>query len=128
MPRKAKGNKYGTATIVGGTASNASNLERNLGNESVGAKRPTAFDSPVCITVVSYRTVLADADGVSAKAAIDGLVMAGIIEDDTTVFVHEVRYKQVKVATKEQEETILEIEAVGGDGPSNGEIASDGTR
>jgi hypothetical protein len=122
MARKSKGKikaqKYGTATVIGGTASNAANLERDLGYESLGEKGPTAFDTPVCITVVSYRTCLADSDGISAKAAIDGLVLARIIEDDSTKFVEEVRYRQIKVETKAQEKTVLEIEAVGSDGRS----------
>ena len=136
MARKSKGTikvqKYGTATVIGGTASDAANLERDPGNESLGEESPPAFDTPVCITVVSYRTCLADCDGVSAKAAIDGLVMARIIEDDSTEYVHEVRYKQIKVETKAEEETILEIEAVGSDGRSGessaGSAAEDGER
>lgn len=119
MARKSKGKikvqKYGTAKVIGGTASNAANLERDTGHESMGAKGSAAFDTPVRIAVLSYRTCLADCDGVSAKAAIDGLVMAGIIEDDSTEFVHEVSYKQIKVDSKDEEQTILEIEAVGSD-------------
>lgn len=108
-----KGKKYGTATIIGGTAANAANLERHPSNESMGEERPAAFDTPVRITVVSYRTTLADADGISAKAAIDGLVLARIIADDSTKYVEEVRYRQIKVSKTEEEETVIEIVSVG---------------
>jgi hypothetical protein len=43
---------------------------------------------------------------------VDGLVHAGVIADDGPEHVHEVRYRQVKVRTKREEKTILEIEAV----------------
>lgn len=116
--RKKKGEieTYGTAKVIGGTAANVANLEQFVGNEPVGTIKNTAFDSRVRITVVSYRTTLADADGISAKAAIDGLVLAGIIADDSTKEVEEVRYRQIKVDTVGEEKTILEIEAVGSDG------------
>ena len=112
MARKRRSAKYGTATIIGGTAARTANLEQNSGNDGQATHAAAAFDSPVCITVVSYRTRLADADGISAKAAIDGLVHAKIIADDGPEHVREVRYRQVKVKTKSQERTVLEIEAV----------------
>lgn len=109
-PRKVA--KYGTATVIGGTAAHPANLEQNTRADCKATNATAAFDTPVCITVVSYRTRLADADGISAKAAIDGLVHAGVIADDGPEHVHEVRYRQVKVRTKREEKTILEIEAV----------------
>ena len=112
MSRKPRRRKYGTATIIGGTAANITNVERNTRNESLGESKPTAFDSLVRITVYSYRTILADADGISAKAAIDGLVHAGVIADDSTKYVDEVRYRQIKVETLEEEKTVLEIVSV----------------
>jgi len=66
-----------------------------------------AFDSPVDIIVLSYRTRLADADGVSAKAAIDGCVHRGILRDDDAKWVTEVRHRQIKVKNKEEEKTLL---------------------
>jgi Holliday junction resolvase RusA-like endonuclease len=50
---------------------------------------------------------LTDADGASAKAVIDGLVIAGIIIDDSPEYVKEVRYSQAK--TTGEEKTIIEI-------------------
>jgi len=48
------------------------------------------------IFISSVRKRLADSDGISGKAAIDGLVHCGILEDDSPEFVEEVRYKQEK--------------------------------
>jgi hypothetical protein len=67
----------------------------------------------VRITVVSYRCRLADADGISAKYAIDGLVYAGIIKDDCLRYVSEVRQTQNKVKTRREERTELIIESTG---------------
>ena len=54
----------------------------------------------------SIRKRLTDADGVSAKAAIDGLVLAGILPDDSPKYVKEVTYSQEK---GDPEKTIIEI-------------------
>lgn len=50
---------------------------------------------------------LADADGRSCKAALDGLREAGVLEDDSPQFVSEVSHSQE--VTKGEEETIIEI-------------------
>lgn len=108
-----KGSKIGTATIIGGNATNCSaHLEPVVGNAPLEAKKGERFNSPVRITVVSYRSRLCDADGVSAKAAIDGLVHAGILQDDSPEYVSEVSYRQVKVKNKSEEKTQLIIEEV----------------
>ncbi len=87
-------------------------LESLARGKSDQESKVAAFNSRVCITIVSFRMRLADSDGISAKAAIDGLVHAGVILDDSPQHVEEVRYKQVKVATKEQQKTQIIIEAV----------------
>ena len=51
---------------------------------------------------------MADPDGISAKAVLDGLTKAGILVDDSAKFVQEVRFTQEKVAG--DEETIIVIE------------------
>jgi hypothetical protein len=61
---------------------------------------------------VSYRSRLADADGISAKAAIDGLVMCGILADDSTKEIREIRYQQVKVKNISDEKTEIILEVV----------------
>lgn len=104
---------YGTARILGSdTADSASNVEQALSDEPIQAGRIATFDTRVDIRVVSYRTRLADADGISAKAAIDGLVHAGVISDDSPKEVREVSYTQIKVKNKEDEKTVIQITRV----------------
>ena len=86
------------------------NMERIARHESVAEKEMPRFDSPVCVICTSYRKRLADSDGISYKAAIDGIVKAGILEDDSTKFIEEIKFKQVK--TKGEEKTVIEIEEV----------------
>lgn len=71
------------------------------------------FDSPVRVRVHSYRHRLADPDGVSAKAAIDGLVEAKILRDDSAVEIEEVSYRQTLIPEDEEERTeilVIEVE------------------
>lgn len=89
------------------TSNTAANVEPTAGSESLGAQANPRFNSPVRIGVISYRKRLADPDGVSAKAAIDGLVHAGILGGDSSEFVQEVWYRQEK---SKQEKTVLVIE------------------
>ena len=52
---------------------------------------------------------MTDSDGASAKYAIDGLVLAGILVDDSPEYVENVSKSQEKVAKNEPEETIITI-------------------
>lgn len=107
------GSNYGTARIIGDNHSDkASNVECLTRNASLPACKGPLFDSQVSIRVHSYRTRLVDVDGVSAKYAIDGLVMGGIIANDTTKEVREVTYSQTKVKNKSEEKTEITIERV----------------
>lgn len=107
-----KGN-YGTARILSDNHSGkATNLERTIGNGALPAGKSPAFDSQVSIRIDSYRIRLADCDGVSGKAAIDSLVICGIIANDTTKEVREVTYSQTKVKNKSDEKTVITIERV----------------
>ncbi len=75
--------------------------------------KSAAFNARVSIEVISYRVTLADPDGVSAKAAIDGLVAAGILRGDTTKDIQEpIRSHQIKVKNQDEEKTVIIIEAV----------------
>lgn len=93
-------------------ADRSANVERTSGNEPVRAGKGPAFDSRCSITIVSYRIRLCDADGISAKAAIDGLTHCGVLQDDSPKEVSEVRYRQVKVKNVSEEKTELIIERV----------------
>lgn len=75
-------------------------LERVASNASLEAKEMPRFDSLVRIMCTSHRNRLADPDGISYKAAIDGIVKAGILKDDSTKQIEEVRCKQVKTSGK----------------------------
>jgi hypothetical protein len=87
-------------------------VELPASSEPVAACKGAAFDSRVDIEIVSYRSRLADADGISAKAAIDGLVAAGILRDDSAKEISEVRYRQVKVKNEADEKTEIVITEV----------------
>ena len=87
-------------------------LEPLASDEPLAAGKGATFVARIDITVVSYRSRLADADGISAKAAIDGLVMCGILADDSTKEIREIRYQQVKVKNASDEKTEIILEAV----------------
>ena len=87
----------------------ARNVEPTAGNEPLAKKKAQGLGPPCRIHVHSRRYRLTDADGVSAKAAIDGLVHAGLLQDDSAKYVAEVSYSQEKISKKEEEETIIEI-------------------
>ena len=99
-------------------------MEQDSGNESVGAKAGAGHDSPCSCLIHSFRHRLADPDGVSGKACLDGLVHAGILQDDSTKFIQEVRHKQTKIPKAQKEYTVIElIEA--GDSPTQTEKESE---
>ena len=108
-----KGSKIGTAKIINCSASSsAANMERIAGRTSLEKKANSRFDTRVSITVISFRMRLCDADGISAKAAIDGLVHSGVLQDDSPKFVKEVKYQQVKVGSTSEEKTVILLEEV----------------
>lgn len=63
----------------------------------------------VRIHVHSKRRRLADPDGISAKAAIDGLRAGGLLIDDSARYVQEVSFSQEK---SNVEETIITMEVL----------------
>ena len=76
----------------------------------MGKKEIKGLDSRVNIHFVSYRYRLTDPDGISGKAAIDGLVHAGILSDDSAKEINQVTYSQNKIPAHEQERTEIIIE------------------
>lgn len=84
----------------------ASDLESYPADETAGAKQADKPHQRFSIHVHSVRKRLADADGISAKAAIDGLVLAGLLPDDSPKYVKAVTYSQEKGSP---EKTIMEI-------------------
>lgn len=78
-------------------ASKITDLESYLKSQPLAKKKVERLNSPVSIHIHSKRKRLTDADGISAKAAIDGLVLTGILEDDNNEWVKSVTYSQEKV-------------------------------
>lgn len=72
------------------------NVESDPGDAPVGTHEIAPLFAPCRITVVHTRKRLADPDGLSAKAIIDGIVEAGILPDDSAKQITEVRHRQVK--------------------------------
>ena len=81
-------------------------LEQIVSNAALATDEDETEDSRICIHVHSVRKRLTDADGISAKAAIDGLVNAGILADDSPEIVKQVTYSQEK---GDPEETIITL-------------------
>lgn len=77
-------------------------IEYGLGAEDENAPCNPRYS----IVIHSFRKRLADPDGISAKAAIDGLVSNGLLKDDSAKYVKEVTYKQEK---SKQDKTYIEI-------------------
>lgn len=87
-------------------------MERTASDESFHAGKGAAFNAPVGIRVTHYRCRLADPDGLSIKAALDGIVHCGLLPDDSAKEITEIRHFQHKVKNAEDERTEIEIEAV----------------
>ena len=75
----------------------------------MAAKKITRLNPPFSLHFHSRRYRLADADGLSAKAVIDGLVIAGLFQDDKAEIIKNVTYSQEKIPKSEKEETIITI-------------------
>ena len=90
----------------------AANLEPHSVHVAPGAPGRKAAGPRVRLTVRSYRARLCDPDGISVKAAIDGLVQAGVIPDDNAEVVKGLTIEQVKVRRGE-ERTVIEVQQLG---------------
>lgn len=82
-------------------------MESDSFNATFRTNEAETLPPPCCITIYHTRHRLADIDGLSVKAIIDGLVQAGVLADDTAKQVAEVRNIQAK---GEQEKTRIVIE------------------
>jgi len=91
------------------TAVSTANVEQNSSNELSRASKIKALNTPCSIHLHSRRKRLTDADGVSGKATIDGLVCGGLFVDDSPKYIQEVSYSQEKIKKGEIEETLIEI-------------------
>lgn len=84
-------------------------MESVARDEQISADEVAALGPRVRITFYHTRTRLADPDGLSGKAAIDGIVEAGLLPDDSAQYVAEVRHFQIKGS---REETRIVIEGI----------------
>ena len=93
-------------------------LEPITKHESVGKKKARRAPTPCRIGVHSIRKRLADPDGISCKAVLDGLTEAGVIADDDAKNVKGLSFTQ---EAGEEDETIITIEFLegGNDGRRN---------
>lgn len=85
-------------------------LESDTCYAPLRAEETARLSSPVCIRIHSLRKRLADSDGISGKAVIDGIVKAGLLADDSPEFVKEVRFSQAKTEAEEKTLIILETD------------------
>lgn len=92
-------------------ANPAADVEPATCHEPMAKEEGPRLATPCRIHVHSVRHRLADSDGISAKAAIDGIVHAGVLPDDSPTFVKEVRYSQEKCGSHEQERTTITLES-----------------
>ena len=82
-------------------------MEQNTRNEPVAAEKVTRFTTPICIRVISYRKHRHDTDGCSVKAALDGLVRAGILLNDTSEQIKSITFESRK-SKDERTEIIID--------------------
>jgi hypothetical protein len=88
-------------------------VERPAGNEPMAKSKDPFFTSRVRIEITHYRCRLCDPGGPSSKAVLDGIVRAGILRDDSLLWIEEpIIERQEKVKNQEDEETIIIIEEV----------------
>ena len=88
------------------TPLSVADLEQNTSNEAEGSHAAKEINTPVSINVHSVRKRVGDVDGISAKAAIDGLITGGLLRDDSPRFVNRVSYTQ---EPGKEEKTIITI-------------------
>ena len=89
------------------TAVPAPYLEPHPGHAPLGAQETPRLDTRLSIRVISYRKRRHDPDGISAKAAIDGLVRAGVLPNDSTDHIKSVTFESIQ---GDEEKTIIEID------------------
>lgn len=88
------------------TAADA-NVEPHSGNAPLRANETPRISAPCRVTFHHTRKRMADMDGLSIKAVLDGLVRAGVFPVDTPEFVSEIRHTQAKGSN---EITVITIE------------------
>jgi len=70
------------------------------------------LDKKVCINIIHHRHRKCDPGGISSKAVVDGIVNAGILQDDSAKEIEEIRERQEKIPTGKPEITVITIKEV----------------
>ena len=85
-------------------------MEPNFSDAPLGTEKAEGL-APLCsLHIHSVRYGLTDPDGVSGKAAIDGIVYGGVLQNDSAEFIKEVTYSQEKIKKADGPEiTLIEI-------------------
>lgn len=86
-------------SLSAGVAVPASDLERPARNAPLEKKESKRLDTSrrYRLRITGFRNRLADPDGQSGKAVIDGLVLAGVLADDSPKQIKSVEILQVKI-------------------------------
>jgi len=82
------------------------NSKSNIPDALDSTPKIVCMDQKFRVRITSYGRRLADTDGNSAKAVLDGFTEAGIWPDDSSKFIEEVSFTQ-KNAEKDQ--TVIEV-------------------
>lgn len=81
-------------------------MEPDSGNAAHATHSTPRISAPCSVVVTHVRSRLADPDGLSVKAVLDGIVQAGILANDSAKQITEIRNRQVK---GDPEITIIEL-------------------
>lgn len=92
-----------------GLADTNADLESYLSNAALPADKFEEETSRVSIHVRSFRRLNADPEGVSVKAALDGVVERGILADDSSKQVKAITFENITGCSKEEERTLIII-------------------
>lgn len=98
------------ANIRNKPSSTDANMESDSRYAALRTHEVAAFTSRVRVSFYHTRKRLADIDGLSGKAVLDGLVEAGILANDSAKQVAEVRHFQSKGEPETTRVVIEEIE------------------
>lgn len=90
----------------------SSSVTESQSNSIDAIKKQNALktiDERVIITFIVYRHKLIDPDNNYSKHFTDAIVESGLLRNDTSSEIEEVRYRQVKIPEWEQERTVIEL-------------------
>jgi hypothetical protein len=94
-------------------ANKVANMEQASGYALVGEEKAKGYNGQVIVRVLEKRHRLPDCEGASFKYVLDSIVSAGILKDDDRKIVTDIKRQTIKIPTSEQEQTIVDIYAIG---------------